>query len=409
MGFVILDQIKIFRVRNCDVQGVGGVVVQFFFGKKRRTSMKTNPTLLVTLLLAALLYPGSIASQKPHVDVNPKLERFLTFAEKLRRQHNVPGVGLGIVQNNEIVFSGGLGLRDLQNEEPVTADTLFAIGSNTKAFTGLIVTKIVSAGKLDWFLPIKQFMPSLELSDSYVTEHVTLADACSHMTGLARRDELWKGKAINREQVFQQVKDIPFDFSLRKSFSYNNHMYVLVGKVIEAISGKSWEENVRREIFKPLKMKDSYLTYDEYMKHPQKSIGYAADGTTRIPYINTDNIGPVGSISSTPRDLAKWLQLWVTRGNLGNHRVLTPMEYKTYAEPRSASMAGPNEFKSYWAGWGTKILNGEVQFLHSGGIGGHNSMILARPADGFGILVLTNKRSDYKDQLVKYAEQIFLE
>lgn len=340
---------------------------------------------------------------------NAKLSRFLTLAEELRVLLNVPGAGIGIVENNEVIYAGGVGFRNIKEEKPVTADTLFAIGSNTKAFTGLLVSKLVSEKKLDWDKPISNFIPDFKLSDPYVTKHMTLADACSHMTGIARRDELWKGRPLNRQQIFEQVAELPFNFSLRKQFSYNNHMYVVVGKAIEHASGDTWENNVRGKIFEPLNMSQSFTTYDDFVKHDERSTGYEANGQTTIPHLNIDNVAPAGAISSTPRDYAKWLKLWVNKGTLDGEFFISRDQYDNLATPRSATMIAPNEFKSYWAGWSERIYRGEVQLIHSGGIDGQNAYIFVRPSKGFGIFVMTNQISDYKGLLAKYAEQIFVD
>lgn len=342
------------------------------------------------------------------MDDEKRLDHFLRVAEELRVRLRVPGAGLGIVVDNQIHYIGGIGYRDVKNRLPVTEDTLFAIGSNTKSFTGFLVTKLASENKLTWDQPIAEYIPDLQLSDPYVAKHVNLADACSHMTGLARQDGLWKGKSITRRQVFDQIKSIPFQSSLREAFNYNNHMYVVVGAAIESAAETSWENCVRNRIFKRLGMTDSYVTYREFMDHPQRSLGYDADGKTLVPHVNVDNIGPAGSISCTPRDFMKWMMMWANQGKFDGRTVLSDEELSSYVMPRSASMAGPNEVKSYWAGWGLKILDGQVQFIHSGGIDGQNSRILVRPADGFGVFVLANQRTEYKELLIDYAEQLFL-
>ncbi|MEM9646105.1 MAG: serine hydrolase [Planctomycetota bacterium] len=360
-----------------------------------------------SFLLAATPARAFCADETP-ADTNDKIAHFLDVAEQLRRRLNVPGIGIGIVTRNEVVYTGGVGYRNIAKQEPVTEDTLFAIGSNTKAFTGLLVTQLVTEEKLSWDRPIASYVPGFRLSDEYVTEHVTLADACSHMTGLARQDALWKGKDLTRQQVYDQVQDLPFEHSLRKEFLYNNHMYVVVGKAIESVTELSWEDNVRNRIFQPLGMNDSYVTYKEFMVHSQKSIGYGPDGITPLPHVNVDGVAPAGSISSTPKDFAKWLLLWVDEQSEFRPTVLPEEGYQRYTMPRSASMRTPGEFMSYWAGWGEKFGDDQLELRHSGGIDGQNSIIHVSPKEGFGVFVLMNQNSDCKDLLVDYAKNIFL-
>lgn len=123
-------------------------------------------------------------------------------------------------------------------------------------------------------------------------------------------------------------------------------MCVVVGKVIESVTSRSWEDNIRSTTFEPLGMGDSFLTYDEFMAtFPEKSLGYDVDGVSPVPHMNVDNVGPAGSISATPTDFMKWLKLWVDTGKSFDEGLLTDKEYGAYAMPRSASMVGSSEFK----------------------------------------------------------------
>ena len=365
--------------------------------------------LIFALLVVALLIPCKLQAQKKTATTQQKLEHFLKVSEEVRARLKVPGAGIGIVFENKVIYTGGLGYRDVGKKLPVTENTLFAIGSNTKAFTGFLVTRLASQKKLDWNQPITELIPDFELKDPYVAKHATLADACSHMTGISRKDDLWKGKSLTRQQIYEQVKTLDFDFSLRKTFHYNNHMYLVVGKAIESVSGNSWDDEIREKIFQPLGMINSFTTYREFMNHPERSTGYGVDGTTPMPHLNIDNIAPAGSISSTPKDYVKWLQTWVNKGEFEGKPFLTKEEYKQYSYPQSCSRKPKGEFGFYWAGWGGNIADGKTDIGHSGGIDGQNAFIVVKPDDGFGIFVLTNQRSDYKYLIVDYANKIFLE
>ncbi|MEO1615624.1 MAG: serine hydrolase [Planctomycetota bacterium] len=371
--------------------------------------MRFRILMLLCLLAPAWICPTSVAEDIAPVPRQKQFQRLLEIAEELRVQMRVPGVGLSLIVDHQPLFAGGLGLRDVAQNLPVDEDTCFGICSNTKSMTGLLVTQLVSRGILDWDRPIREYLPSLQLSDAYVQQHVTLADACSHMTGLARRDELWKNPSVTRADVLNQIKSLPFESSLREEFHYNNHMFVLVGHVIEIATGKSWEQNIEDEIFRPLGMTDSGTGYADFIHHPKHSMGYAIDGQTQLAHVNVDCVGPSGSVCSTPKDLMKWLRLWVGRGVIDGKTLIAEQSLEAYERPRSASMVSSTEFKSYWAGWGLKIVNGQVEYRHSGGIDGLNSTIRARPSDGFGVFVVTNQRSDYKDLIADYADQLMNE
>ncbi|MFK7734419.1 MAG: serine hydrolase [Pirellulaceae bacterium] len=359
------------------------------------------------LSIAAKPGAGSQAEQAQQPDIPARLETFLEISSELRDRLRVPGLGIGLIVDHRPVYVGGLGLRNVERSLPFDGATHFGICSNTKAMTGFVVSTLVAEGKLNWREPIKTYLPELSLTDAYVEKHVTLADACSHMTGLARKDELWKDAGLSRDEVFRQTSELPFEFSLREQFSYNNHMFVLVGAVIECVTGKSWEANIQEKVFLPLGMSDSSATHTAFRNRLSFCLGYELDGESALSTPRLDCVGPAGSIVTTPEDFMRWLEFWVRRGEVGGKRIASVENFSEYERPSSASMVSKEEFKSYWAGWGLKLMDGEVEYRHSGGIDGLSSIIRSRPSDGFGIFVMTNSNTDLKDLLADYADQIF--
>ena len=351
---------------------------------------------------------GQINNSRKPKTTEEKRAYFLELASSLQEQAEVPGVGIALVYEGRIQFTGGFGFSNLETKAPVTKNTLFMIGSTTKAFTGVVAAKQVEHGLLDWKTPIRHYLPNFKLSEPYIAKNVTMEDALIHMTGLARRDDLWKGKAISREEVFKQVETIPFEHSFRGTWDYNNHMYVVVGKVLETLAQQSWENLVEEAIFKPLGMTNSHTTFKAFIEDPKHAIGYEQDGQTIKPHINIDNIGPAGSISSTPEDASKWLSMLVNQGRFEDTILLQPKEFEYLTSPKGMSLIDTCTVRYYSVGWGANITKGKKYLRHSGAIAGQNAVVLVMPEDGFGIFVMTNQRSDYKDILVDYAEQIFV-
>ena len=341
-------------------------------------------------------------------DTNRKLQQFLTVAEDLQKQAEVPGVGLAIIANNKVIYTGGLGFSNLNKSVPVTENTLFMIGSTTKAFTGVVAAKLVERGLLDWHKPIINYLPDFKLSEPYIARNMNIEDAFIHMTGLERKDELWVEKPISRKEVFKQVETMKFKNSFRSEWDYNNHMYVVAGTVLEKIADKSWEDLIRQEIYEPLGMENSYTSYQEFMDQSAKSTSYQQDGLTTRPHVNFDNIGPAGSLSSTPKDISKWLNMLVNQGKFQEKSFLQPKEFEYLTSPKGMSLEDVCKVRYYSIGWGANINMGKKYLRHQGGIGGQNAVALVMPEDGFGIFVMTNQRSDYKDILVDYAENIFV-
>ncbi|WP_394750203.1 serine hydrolase [Spongiimicrobium salis] len=369
--------------------------------------MKNTKCILLLLLLFTM---GNMLaqSQQPRT-IEEKLQYFLQIADAVRVQANIPGVGISIVYDNEILYTGGLGVRDRTKNLPVTENTVFSIGSNTKAFTGLLSTKLVTRKMLDWNTPLKSYIPELELKEPYVTDHVTMADALRHRTGLGRQDNVWKYKNLSRGQLLKSLKTLDFAHGFRETYDYNNFMYVVAGIAQERITGKSWETLIREEIFSPLKMKNSYTTDQEFWQAKERALGYQKDGSTLATPVHLSGIAPSGAISSTPKDMAKWLQMLVDGGRFDGKEYLTPEEYNYMLTPHEdISIRNGNELWFYYTGLGGFSKNGKRNVGAEGSIDGQNSRLSMLLDDGFGIFIMTNQVSDYKRLLTTYAENIFV-
>ncbi len=340
---------------------------------------------------------------------NQKLDYFLKIADSIRDKTNVPGVGIAIIYNNDVLYKGGLGFRDVQKKMKITENTLFSIGSNTKPFTGLLTSKLVSDGLLDWDTPIKTYIPEFKLKNKYVEENATIADALAHRTGLGRRDDLWKYKDYPREEILNVIKDIDLVGSFRNSYGYNNFMYALVGISHERVTEKPWETLIKERIFIPLNMNDSYTGYSDFVNVSNKATGYKGDGVTPDVVVNLTHVAPSGAISSTPSDIAKWVKMLVNNGMHENERYMTDNEYNYMLKPHSnISLRNGNEFWYYNIGFGGYSKDNKITLGANGAIDGQNSRCVLHLDEGFGIFIMTNQISSYKELITQYAENIFL-
>lgn len=365
---------------------------------------------------AILLFAISILSctnsngTAPRKTEQEKLIYFLALADSLRQKANIPGVGIAIISNGETLYTGGLGLQNIEQQIPVDENTLFSIGSNTKAFTGVLAAKLVEKGKMNWHIPLRDYIPELELKEDYITQHVNLIDALNHMTGLGRHDDIWKYKEFPRDEILIKVKTLDFAGSFRSSFGYNNIMYTIAGIAMERASGSSYERLIQEHLFSPLGMVNSYVTQEDFENAPTRAIGYKEDGVTPETVVYLNHIAPAGSISSTPKDISKWIAMLINAGKLDNKKILNKNEYKFMMTAHDdIGFREPNQYWFYNAGIGGYLQDGKRNLGHSGSIDGQNSFMLLRPDDGFGIFLMTNKLSDYKDVMARYAQNIFVD
>ncbi len=157
------------------------------------------------------------------------IEQLRDFINQSLTLWKVPGVAVGIVRGEEILLCEGFGLRDQEDQQPVTPNTLFAIGSCTKAFTTFDLGLLVDEGKLDWDQPLRDFLPAFQLHDPVASERLTPRDMVSHRVGLPRHDMMWYNSAQTRKQIFERLRYLEPNKDIRQTFQYNNLMFLAAG------------------------------------------------------------------------------------------------------------------------------------------------------------------------------------
>ncbi|MCJ7496669.1 MAG: beta-lactamase family protein, partial [candidate division Zixibacteria bacterium] len=276
---------------------------------KMRSFIKTKLSITILLLLCSQL-PFTVFAQTQ--DVQKKLKGFDQYMEKVLKDWNVPGIGVGIVVKDQLVFAKGYGYRDYEKKLPITPNTLFQIASNTKLFTSSAIGLLVEEKKLDWDKPVRQYVPIIEFYNDELNNTVTIRDMLSHRTGISRHDLIWYKSDFTRKELFDRLKYLEPSQPLRQGFLYNNMMYAASGYIIQYLTQKTWEDFVRERIFKPLDMKSTLFSIEEMTKQPDFGVPYNEKRDTtllyRIPYYeDVQGMGPAGSIISSIQDMSHWL------------------------------------------------------------------------------------------------------
>ncbi|MEZ5977730.1 MAG: serine hydrolase [Planctomycetota bacterium] len=321
------------------------------------------------------------------------------MAAELKR-FRVPGATIAVVWRGETVLAKGYGKRDAEKDLPVTADTLFAIGSTTKAFTTFVLAQAVEEGLLDWDEPVVTWIPELDLWDDYAERHITLRDMCSHRSGLPRHDLLWYLQPdLSREELVARLAHLEPSAGFREKWQYNNLMFLTAGHVLERVTGKSWEQNVRERVLDPLGMtntafgpREAATRADFAVPHDRKR-----GKDVVIPFRDLTAIGPAGSIHSSANDMARWLAMLLAQGEYGGGRLLPAAALLELATPVSViptlsfgDEAGPT---AYGLGWMIDTVQGRLRVHHGGGIDGFVTEVELYPNDDLGIFVATDRAS----------------
>ena len=351
-------------------------------------------------LYSCLVLMTSICVNAQNINADQNLKDIDVTINKILKDWNVPGCGVGIVVKNKLVFAKGYGYRDLENKLPVTANTLFQIASNTKLFTATAIGFLVEDGKLDWDKPIKKYVPQIEFYNDELNANVTIRDMLSHRTGISRHDNIWYKSDFTRQQLFDRLKYLEPSIPLRQGYLYNNLMYAASGQIVEQLSGKTWEQFVTEKIFTPLNMDHSMYIVEDMKKKPDFATPYyeKRDTSILLPYpfyTKQQGLGPAGSIISDINDLSKWLIAQMHGGKYLNKQVIPSRIIKETLQPASLTASVPDKYfenlnSIYGMGRGTSSYKGHYRTQHGGAIGGIFSNISFMPADSVGVIVFTN-------------------
>lgn len=325
---------------------------------------------------------------------------------------NVPGMALGLVIDNQLILSQGYGVRKVDEELPVTEHTLFPIASCTKSFTALLLGQLVDEGKIAFDDPVIKYIPEFSMLDQDLARNLTIRDLLAHRTGVARHDSIWVYLEISRSKVIELLSHFEPICGLRQEFQYNNFMYTIAGIVIERVLGQSWEDAMSSRLLRPLEMKDSNMSLEQLKISSNFSFPHAEiNGITAVvPFCNLYPVNPGGGINSNIVDMAKWVRLQLSRENLQNM-----IQSETLQEMQTMQIAfssSPNSDEAiyqlgYGLGWLIGKYRGHDLISHGGDIEGFSSDVSLLPAEGVGLIILTNSGSDGRYVISSVRNWIF--
>ncbi len=361
---------------------------------------KTLSLVLALAFVSAAFVPVPAQGQRQAASgsalESPEFQARVAAAEKAidekRRELGIPGMALAVVKDDRVVLMKGYGVKDFERKLPVTPDTLFAIGSSSKAFTALTVMLGVDEGKLSLDDSPKKFLPYFRLRDPEADARATVRDLLSHSSGLNRTDVAWISGGLNREEVIRVAGLAKPTAKLREKFQYQNVMYSAAGEVAAKVQGRSWEQLVRERVFRPLGMKASNLSAVETEKSPDYALGYEYDADTketrRRPMRDFPQVAAAGAINSNARDMAQWLRLMLGGGVYEGKRLVSEKSFQELISPQMKIT--PDGRVSYGLGWFLRQWNGRKVAEHGGNIDGFNALVALMPDERLGFVLLTN-------------------
>jgi len=324
------------------------------------------------------------------------------LAAKSLKDFHAPGMAIAIVKDDKVLLAKGYGLRDVAGKQPVTADTLFAIASCSKAFTSASVAALVDDKAMKWDDPIRAHLPWFALADPLADREVTVRDALCHRTGLSRHDVLWFNSPFGREELLRRVAHLPATTSFRSTWEYNNIMFVAAGAAAGQANHSTWEQLVQKRLFDKLGMRTACFRVADAEKldhaRPHRMTDVRVIESFRWDPL--DHVGPAGSINANVNEMALWLRMQLAEGKLGEVKILSPAVVREMHTPQMVvrnegyfSIFFPpdvTDHLSYGLGWFVADYRGQKIVAHGGTLEGFRAQTVLVPRYKLGVIVFTN-------------------
>lgn len=359
---------------------------------------------LIALTCLAIAHASAQLSPK---ELDRTLKALDAEFEQSIADYHIPALAVAVVHEGQIAFAKAYGVRNTDTGEPADAHTLFAVASNTKAFTAAALAQLVDDGRIRWDDRVRDHLPWFTLYDPYVSEEMRVRDLLCHRSGLGTfsGDLLWYGSDHSREEVLRAMRHLEPAAGFRSEFGYSNLMFMAAGSVIEAVTGESWDAYVKRSFLDPLGMERSVLSTTELPLRENVAAphNWRAGRNDPIDWVNWDNAGPAGSLISSATEMAAWMQVQLDSGRLASTgeqlwSTQRTREMWTLHTPQPVS-AFWNEhlpsvhMRGYGLGWELYDLEGHQIAAHSGGYDGMISRQVLVPEARLGIVLLTNNNN----------------
>lgn len=372
-----------------------------------------------TALLACMSLQVGTAAQAPLAGLNAYVHRAMSL-------WNVPGLAVAVVHDGHVVLARGYGVRALGKPGRVDANTLFTIGSNSKAFTVAALGTLVAAGKLRWNDHVVDYVPHFRLRSAYVTQHVTLRDLLSHRTGYCDPTFMWYPARDTAANIIHRLRYQRPTYGFRAHFCYNNTMYLVASRFIPAVTGMSWQRYVRAHLFEPLDMTRTDATEAAVAAVADAALpnGWVNGKAQRIHRYwahNMDVFAPVGGINSSVNDLSHWLLMLLADGRYDGKTVVPRSVIEAMETPQAIiqknselakwlmTQTPHGHFYAYGLGFILQEYAGHKLVWHAGDIDGMASALALVPGKHLGVVALSNmNESRASEGVVFYVLQSYL-
>ncbi len=329
-----------------------------------------------------------------------------TYLKSEQAQWKIPALAVAIIKDGKVVKTYTNGVTDYESNTPIDENTLFMIGSNSKAFTATLMATLEQEDAFSLKDPVVKWLPYFKLHDPWLTQKVDIVDVLSHRVGF----ETFQGDFLNfdneltSEQIIKKFALITPTHQYRETWGYFNTGYTIAGEIIKSATNKTWAEQLQEKIFTPLEMENSLALSKDISRSNNRTLAHTLiDGEpVVIDYGDIDATAPAGSISSSIVDMSKWVLALLADGKYKGKQVIPAKAITATRTPRSIMGSARNPFSLYGLGWDIEAYEGNKLIMHTGGIHGYVTSVTMLPEKNLGIVILTNTDSNYLFEGLKY-------
>lgn len=337
-----------------------------------------------------------------HEKLDQLLSDFNTYAEEQRKEWKVAGMAIAIVHEENVILSKGYGQRGLEDKRPVDLNTLFQIGSLTKAFTAASVAIAVEKGWLKWEDYVIDHLPTFRMQLPWVSTQFQMQDLLAQRSGLppyAGDTQAFLG--FTPTDMLDNLRYLTPVSSFRSQYAYQNVFFVAAARVIEEITKASYQEFYRKEIFLPLEMTKTTTSLKDYIAAENRAewLMRLNNGSTIRLREDFDGrewnyvLGAAGGINSTITDMSKWLMLQVNQGKYKDKQLMTSGNMKRMTRPMIYASDFSGHAMYYALGWVHMDYSPHPITWHDGSTLGVYNVMAFIPEEKIGIVILTNTRN----------------
>lgn len=351
----------------------------------------------LTFLLLALLIGGSSYGQSTSPSfIKDSIDRYINWSITNWR---IPGAAVFIVKDGNVVLQKGYGVKEFGLQNEVDANTLFMIGSNTKAITATALAILDQEEKISLNDRVTKWLPDFKLNNKLAGEQAIVRDLLTHRLGFKtfQGDFTYWTSNLSRQEVIEKMSLVKAPYDFRTRWGYTNAGFVAAGEIIQKATGKEWEEFLKDRIFNPLGMNSTVALSKDLTAAPNKAAAHTmSEGRLiAIPYPQIDNLGAAGSISSSVTDMGKWVMMLLNNGKHRNKQTIPEAALQQTWFPHSILGNGGRPFNNghfslYGLGWFLEEYSGRKIISHTGGVNGFVTSVTLVPEEKLGIVVLTN-------------------